>query len=334
MTADSSPRGHDIIVVGASAGGVEALSAVVAQLPADLPAALFVVMHTAQSARRLLPRILTNHGPLPAKDAQDGEPIVHGQIYIAPPDHHLLVHTDHLRVLRGPRENLWRPAIDPLFRSAAVAHGAHVVGVILSGMLDDGVIGLSAVARCGGTALVQTPDDAAFPEMPTNALNTVDVDYALPAAQLGAFLAGLVLEPAGVSPQVPQDLLLEATIIERVMNGSTSENEVGELVALSCPECGGPLKAIKEPGHTHYRCSVGHSYTPQTLVADQTHEIEQALWYALRMLEERAKMLMNMHRDEAARGRLSSAARFEARAKETSSNAQQIRKLLMQGFSG
>lgn len=334
MTSDSSPRGHDIIVIGASAGGVEALSTVVAQLPADLPAALFVVMHTAQSSRRLLPRILANYGPLQAKDAEDGEPIVQGQIYIAPPDYHLLVHTDQVRVLQGPRENLWRPAIDPLFRSAAVAHGAHVVGVILSGMLDDGVIGLSAVARCGGTAIVQAPDDAAFPEMPTNALNTGDVDYALPAAQLGAFLAGLAREPAGVSPPVPQDLMLEATIIERVMNGSTSENEVGELVAFSCPECGGPLKEIKAPGHTHYRCSVGHAYTPQTLVADQTHEIEQALWYALRLLEERAKMLMNMHRDEAERGRMSSATLFEARAKETSGNAQQIRKLLMQGFAG
>ncbi|MDQ3248722.1 MAG: chemotaxis protein CheB [Chloroflexota bacterium] len=326
-------RGHDIIVIGTSAGGIEALSTLVAGLPVDLPAALFVVLHTPTHSLRVLAKILMRHGRLPAKEAEDGELIRHGQIYIAPPDYHLLLKPDTVRVMQGPRENLWRPAIDPLFRSAAVAHGAHTVGVILSGMMDDGVAGLLAVHRCSGKVIVQTPDDAAFADLPTNALAAVNADYTLPVADMGAVLDRLVRQPAPLSPPPPQDLLLESTIIERVMNGATHENEVGELVAYSCPGCGGPLKEIKAGGHRHYRCSVGHSYTEQALVTDQTHTIEQALWSALRLLEERANMLMNLARDAQVRGRPASVTTFEQRAQESRTNAGLIRGLLQQGLA-
>ena len=180
--------GHDIIVMGASGGGVETLSNLVTQFPENLPAAIFIVQRTMPTARGHLAQILTRAGPLPATIAQDGERFESAHIYVAPPDHHLLIKQGYLRVTRGLRENRVRPALDPLFRSAAVAYGARVVGVVLTGMQNDGTAGLLAIKRCGGIAIVQDPTDALYPSMPLSALEYVEVDYCVPMLKMGAVL--------------------------------------------------------------------------------------------------------------------------------------------------
>ena len=187
---------HDIVVVGASAGGVEALTNLVAALPADLPASLFVVLHVPATGTSTLPDILSRSGPLPASHAKDGEPIEQGRVYVAPPDHHLLLRDDHVHLARGPRENGHRPAVDPLFRSAAWEHSTRVVGVVLSGALDDGTAGLLAIKARGGVAVVQQPEDALYAGMPNNAIEHVEVDHVLPAAAIAGMLARLAAEPA------------------------------------------------------------------------------------------------------------------------------------------
>lgn len=199
---------HDIITIGASAGGVEAILELTPQLPADLPAALFVVIHISSQSDHVLPRLLDRRSNLRAASAVDGEPVEHGRIYIAPPDHHLLVKQEHVRVVRGPQENRHRPAVDPLFRSAAVAYGPRVIGVILSGSLDDGTAGLRAIKRCGGTAVVQDPDDALFPGMPRSAIGHVQVDYRLPLAEFAPLLTKLVHEEAAAAVPMAEDVLI------------------------------------------------------------------------------------------------------------------------------
>src|SRR3954470_2925577 len=182
---------HDIIVIGASAGGVETLKALVRGLPAELPAAVFVVLHVAPGGPGYLPQILAKAGPLPASFPEDGEAIANGRIYVAPPDHHLLLEPGRVRVVRGPKENRHRPAADPLFRSAAWAYGPRVIGVVLSGTLDDGAAGLWAIKSCGGVAIVQDPEDALFDEMPASALASVDADHVAPLEELPLILAEL-----------------------------------------------------------------------------------------------------------------------------------------------
>jgi two-component system chemotaxis response regulator CheB len=195
-------QGHDIIVIGASVGGIQALSSLVSQLPADLASAVFVVLHLASDVPSVLDEILDRKGPLKAVKAIDGEAIHHGCIYVAPPDHHLLVKRDHVRVVRGPKENRWRPAVDPLFRSAAVAYGPRVVGVVLSGYLDDGTAGMLAVKRCGGVTMVQSPDEAISANMPQSVLDHMEVDYCIPIADMSRILQQLTRQFAPEAPPV------------------------------------------------------------------------------------------------------------------------------------
>src|SRR5262247_467324 len=195
-------QGHDVIVIGASVGGVEALSNLVAQLPEDLPATVFVVLHVSATATGRLAQVLNRAGPLPATTVQDCDSFEPGHIYVAPPDHHLLVKQGCLRVTRGLRENRVRPAIDPLFRSAAVAYGARVVGVVLTGLQNDGTSGLLAIKRCGGIAIVQDPTDALYPDMPLSALDHVEVDYCLPVMKMGTVLYRLSQEPPAATPSI------------------------------------------------------------------------------------------------------------------------------------
>jgi two-component system chemotaxis response regulator CheB len=261
--------GHDVIVIGASAGGVEALSQLVAQFPSDLAASIFIVLHTAPDSPGLLAQILDNRGPLRATIPADGEPIEPGVIYVAPPDRHLLVKPGHMHLTRGPRENRSRPAIDVLFRSAAIAYGPRVVGVILTGLLNDGVVGLLAVQRCGGVTVAQDPADATYPDMPHNALKVVAADYVLPLAEMGAVLARLAGEPAPAAAPAPLDIVAEARFAERGVEMSDGEVQLGQATSLSCPECNGPLQRLENDAVHRYRCHVGHAYTAESLAADQ-----------------------------------------------------------------
>src|SRR5262245_30360791 len=234
-------QGHDIMVIGASVGGVEALSSLAAQLPEDLPAAIFVVQHMIPTATGHLAQILNRAGPLPATTAQDCESFEVGHIYVAPPDHHLLVKQGHLRVTRGLRENRVRPAIDPLFRSAAVAYGARVVGVVLTGMQNDGTSGLLAIKRCGGIAIVQDPTDAPYADMPLNALEHVAVDYCVPTAKMGAVLYQLTQDSHAHTPLIASDLLIEVKIADNPADNRNCAEKLGEAASVTCPDCGGPL---------------------------------------------------------------------------------------------
>lgn len=289
----NKPR-FKIVVVGASAGGLAALTKLLASLPADFPAAVLVVQHMAADVTGdVLLRSMAKNCPLPCEHARDGETIVAGRVTLAPPDHHLLVTKTKIAVSKGARENRSRPGIDPLFRSAAVAFGPRVIGVLLTGYLDDGTAGLVAIRRCGGTCVVQDPADADYPDMPQNALNNAKIDHCLPLAGLGSLLVTLAREPVGKRVPVPTDVLLEARIAERVLSDVAAVNELGDQVPFSCPDCGGMLWQMKK-GNARYRCHTGHTFTAKVLVAEQTKRIEETLWIALRMFEERKNLLATM----------------------------------------
>jgi two-component system, chemotaxis family, protein-glutamate methylesterase/glutaminase len=290
------PRGRDIVVVGASAGGLEALENLIAHLPGDLPAALFVVQHLAPdvSAAATLAR-LEKHPSFNPKLAEDGETFEIGKIYLAPPDRHLLVKEDSLVVRKGAFENRHRPAIDPLFRSAAVAHGPHVIGVILTGMLDDGANGLLAIQKCGGISIVQDPGEAAYPALPQNALANVDVDYCVSLPEIAPLLESLTRQPVEQGPAFPEIVVKEAQIAERVLTSVDQMEGLGALVPHTCPACGGNLWRIDDDEKaSRYRCFTGHSFSLEALFEAQSEKIEETLWIALRMFEDRKSLLSSI----------------------------------------
>jgi two-component system chemotaxis response regulator CheB len=321
--------GHDIIVIGASAGGVETLSMLVAQFPEDLPATVFVVQHTSANAPGYLDRVLHRASLLPVTVAQDGESFQRAHVYVAPPDYHLLVKQGYMRVTRGPRENRVRPAIDPLFRSAAAAYGARVVGVVLTGFQGDGTAGLLAVQRCGGVTMVQHPEDALHPEMPLSALAHVEVDHCLPVSKMGEVLLRLTCEAPAETPPIPQDILAEVAIAEDPADAVTYEEELGALVPVTCPECGGPLWGLHTDRIQRYRCRLGHAFTAESLLTGQSAVIETALWTAVRTMEERARILTLLVHEKEGQKRNRIAERYAAEAAELKTHAQHIRQLLL-----
>jgi two-component system chemotaxis response regulator CheB len=286
---------HDIIVVGTSEGGLEALDALIGQLPTDLAASMFIVQHMApHNSGAALTRRLGRHKAFQAAFARDGARFRQGRIYIAPPDSHLLLRANTMLVRKGARENLSRPGVDPMFRSAAVAYGPRVVGVVLTGMLDDGASGLIAIKRCGGVTVVQDPADAAYPGMPQHALDRLDVDHCVPIAGMGDLLATLVARRHGKARRIPRDIRTEAEIAERVLSDVAQVEGLGTQVPYNCPNCGGVLWEMAIPKAKRYRCHTGHSFTALTLLASQSEKIEEMLWISLRMFEERKNLLKGM----------------------------------------
>jgi len=239
-------------------------------------------------------RALRSSGPLECTQALDGEVFETGHVYLAPSDHHMMVGKDRIKITKGARENRQRPAIDPLFRSAAVAHGNRVIGIVLTGYLDDGTAGLMAIQRCGGTCVVQDPADAAYADMPLNALAQVKVDHSVPLSEMGSLLTMLCQKKRGKRKAVPEDILIEAKIAERVLSDLPSVEALGEQVPFNCPGCGGVLWEMAEGDSLRYRCHTGHSFTAPVLLAEQTAKVEETLWVALRMLEERRNLLVKM----------------------------------------
>lgn len=329
MSADQDIRGHDIIVVGASAGGVEALRSIVADLPGDLPAAIFVALHVPAVAYSVLPAILQRAGNLPAVHGEDGDEIERGRIYVAPPDHHLLIQPGFMRVNRGPKENGYRPAIDPMFRTAALTYGSRVVGVILSGVLDDGTAGLAAIKSHGGRALVQDPEEALYPMMPQSAIDASEPDLVLPTAEIASELARLAREqvPATMAP-AGDPLLNEEEFIE-IDRAASDRPQAGTPSGFVCPDCGGALwESEDDTGLWLFRCRTGHGYSVETLLAGQTETVETALCAALRALEERAAMARRMAARFRRRGSRISAGRFERQADAAVQQALLIRESL------
>jgi two-component system chemotaxis response regulator CheB len=316
---------HDVIVLGASAGGVEALTRLCGDLPADLPASLFIVQHVAPTARSVLPELLARAGALPAEHPTDGETIRRGRIYVAPPDLHMLVRGDRVLLRRGPHENRTRPAADVLFRSAAASFGGRVVGVVLTGLLDDGTAGLIAVKNCGGVSVVQDPEDAAWPGMPRNALLRDSVDHAVALAGLPDLLRRLIAEPAGVSPPVPAELMAEVRISEGdIVSMAQHGVTVGTPSPLGCPHCGGVLNEIQEEKAVRFRCQVGHAYGPESLAAAQVDGLEQALVSAVRTHRDRLALFHRMAEVAREKGLAHAARRWEQAATEAEASADLI----------
>lgn len=330
--------GHDIIVIGASAGGVEAVSAVVRALPPDLPAAVFVVVHFPADSRSVLPQILARAGALPAVHPEDGETIQTGRIYVAPPGRHLLIEDSRMRLVRGPRENGAIPAVDPLFRSAARWHRGRVVGVVLTGTLDDGTAGLVAIKHCGGVAVVQDPAQALYEGMPRSAVENAPVDHVVPLDHIGALLAELARTPPpdGNHPapnDEPMDdrIKIESDILAMrpgVMDGDDNPHP-GHVSGFTCPECHGALWETDEEGVVRYRCRVGHGYTMESVLSENGRDVEAALWIGFRALRERAALCRRLGERMAGRGQHAMAARQHEEAAEAERRAALLRQVLL-----
>lgn len=320
-----------LILIGGSAGGLEAATRVVAELEDDLPAAVVLVLHMGDGPASSIAKTLAKAGSLPATLVTDGEPIQAGRIYLAPPDHHAVLQTDGIYLTRGPRVNRVRPAIDLTFRSGAVAYGPQTIGVLLSGMLDDGVAGLDAIKRCGGVTVVQDPADALYPEMPESAILHGLPDHTLPAPAIGSVLNRLIRTTAAASKaDIPDDIMVENRFDLNRKDDLREMDRLGSQVPLSCPECGGPLWEIEQNGSARYRCHIGHSLTTRILQRQQDEAIESTLWVAFRTLEEKARMQERLTRREKEAGRHRSAEAFQQRAVETQDQAEQLRKLLLE----
>jgi two-component system, chemotaxis family, protein-glutamate methylesterase/glutaminase len=318
---------HDIVVVGGSAGGFPALQRIFADLPSGLPASILVVLHMGATSQ--LGPILDRCGPMPVTTAANGMTLERGRAYVAVPNHHLLVHDGHILLRKGPRENLSRPAIDPLFRSAAASFGGRVIGVVLSGSLNDGTAGLRAVKCCGGLAVVQDPGEALAADMPRSALRYVEVDHVASSGELGKLLARLVREPAGETRETPLDIRLEAAIAAEERVGMSTEDELGELAPFTCPECKGTLWELADGEMLRYRCHTGHAFTADTMLQMQSREVEQILGTLLRTHQERAELARRLAEKEDKHNR-SLRDHLAQRARDYANDADVIRRLLLE----
>jgi two-component system chemotaxis response regulator CheB len=318
---------RDIIVVGGSSGALPALK-FIADLPSELPAAIFLVLHLAPNGPGLLPRIIRTYSKIPVEHAQDGEPIAPGRVYVARPDYHLSLREGFVQLARGPKENRHRPSIDVLFCSAAMSYGRRVVGVILSGMLDDGSAGLVQVRACGGLAIVQDPKDALFPDMPRNALIHAGADHCVSQSQLPGLLIQTVTEAVetgtlkGVRPATSRAKQVS------VRGGNNNDDHPATPANFSCPDCGGGLQRTNDSNMLQFRCRVGHALSGQSLLAAQSGKVEEALWTALRALEEKAELVHKLKDDAIARNFKSTAEKLDQEAKKLDADASVIRSLL------
>jgi two-component system, chemotaxis family, protein-glutamate methylesterase/glutaminase len=325
---------RNIIVIGCSVGGVEALQRLVGRLPRNLPAAVFVVLHLAPQSTSMLPTILSRAGELPASHPKDGEPIRMGHIYVAPPDNHLLLENGKMRVMRGPRENRHRPAVDPLFRSAARWYGPRVIGVVLTGALDDGTAGLSSIKKRGGIAIVQDPADAFCGDMPRSAMKNVEVDYVASIDHIPELLQQLAPTKVAENGTGKSSRLIKETEIAEIdMDAIEDENRPGVPSSFACPECGGVLWEQDGEQILRFRCRVGHAYTANSLGVEQTEAVEGALWAAMRALEEGASLARRMAATAARGNREMLESRFLERAEAKMQQAEVLRRLIMESKS-
>lgn len=322
--------GHDIIVIGASAGGVEALKQLVELLPGDLPAAIFVVLHVPSNGTSALPKILTKLSSIPAYHPQDREQILYSRIYIGPPDSHLLVKPRYIRLARGPKENGFRPAIDPLFRTAARVYGPRVVGVVLSGTLDDGTAGLIAIKQRGGVAIAQDPNEALYSGMPLSAIENAGADYVLQVSDIASLLIRLAREEVkGEGEPVSDDMEIETDISELEFDALHVDKRPGTPSRFTCPECNGVLWEIDDENLLRFRCRVGHAYSAETLLSEQTDSVEAAMWAALRALEENVALTSRLAKRMRDGGHPITAERFERQSIEADERAEIIRRVLV-----
>jgi two-component system chemotaxis response regulator CheB len=323
---------RDIIVIGGSAGATAPLKQILGRLPPDLPAAVFIVLHIPAQGIGSLSTVASSAGPLPVRQAENGMKIEPGRVYLAAPDHHLLLSEDRVFLGRGPRENMVRPAIDALFRSAAINYGPRVIGVLLSGLLSDGSAGLNAIKRCGGISVVQDPSDAIADEMPRSALEATIIDLCVPGAGMGDVLSDLAREAAGAALPIPPEIRLEVEIAAGERIGSDRLVSMADPVALTCPACGGVLSEMKESHPMRFRCQVGHAFAADVLAKEQEGQVDEALRVALRIIEERAELVQRMAADGRRNGRPAVAEMYQARAAEYREYADMIRRVVLKSL--
>ena len=331
MTTPGSKNDLRIIVVGTSAGGLAALRVLVGAIDQQINAAIFVVQHTTPDGPGLLPHILQPLTPLPVAHARDQEPIRRGRVYVAPPNRHLVVDAEQVLTTLGPRENFARPAVDPLFRSAALAHGPRVIGVILTGRLDDGSAGLWAVKERGGIAIVQDPRDAEYAQMPQNALSHVRIDHCVPLAQIGPLLGRLAEKSlrSGDST-MPKGLELETRIAKEEQVSKRELLQLGDPSVFTCPECHGALLQLKNSPVLRFRCHTGHAYSLESLIAQLNSDIESNLWTAIRSIEEYTLLLDHVAKHlQTAPDKKQLAQRIGQTAREAERRAGKVREVVM-----
>lgn len=323
-----------VVAIGASVGGVQSLIRLTQALPRNFPAALLVVCHTSPGGPSILHEVLARRSQMPVHAAVQGLVIEPGSVYTAIPDRHLLLEGkgNRLRLTRGPKENRFRPAIDTLFRSIAVSRREQAIGVILTGYLDDGVAGLWAIKDVGGQAIVQDPTDAEVPDMPSHALRYVQADAIVTLSQLPDALLQAVR--AVQNRTLPSDMDPKLQIENAIAQGENAlargSMQLGEPSSLTCPECGGAMREIREGGLARYRCHTGHAYSSTTLLADIDRVIDENLWRTFRAMEERALLLAKL--EQAARDcNDSTEATTSARAlADTQQRGEVLRRLLFQ----
>lgn len=330
---------RDTIVIGASAGGVQALSALVSELPKNLPAAVFIVLHIPAGVPSLLPSILGRDSQLEVAHAINGEQIKAGKVYVAPPDNHLLIEDRQIKLVHGPKENLHRPSIDTLFRSAARSAGSRVIGVILTGARDDGKTGMRAIQQRGGVTIVQDPFEAPFPSMPMSVMKDIKVDYSMRLREIAPLLYKLSQDRAAEEGRypVPDEVEIEARIAEQQMESGeliASVEKLGTISRLTCPDCHGALWEIHDEHLLRYRCHVGHAFSAESLGEGQAQMLDVALWSAVRALEE--KMILARRIVERARksNNTRAAKLFEQRAQEAEEHSSVLRQLLLSEQKG
>lgn len=313
---ESGVANRDLVAIGASAGGLQALRFLVGRFPRDFQAAVLVTLHLSSHYRSELDIILSRAGALPAAFATDGQALERSRIYIAPPRHHLLVDGGRLSLGIGPRENYARPAIDPMLRSTAACCGHRAIGVVLTGALYDGASGLWALKQCGGITIVQDPSDAAFPEMPATALSRANPDHVARLADLPDLLQSLVVEPAGKPMPLPEGIRYEIEVARSGRGSMDDIDRIGQRSILACPDCGGVMWELEEDDIIRYRCHVGHAYSAELMSITLDDSLRKALGTALRALQERGALAQRLHEQAVSRGHKHSAHSWQRQARE------------------
>jgi two-component system chemotaxis response regulator CheB len=315
-----------IVVIGASAGGSLVLPDLLTQLSVDMNIAVFIVLHVSKkSVGNMLVERLQKHTSFKCKLPRHNETIKSGHVYVAKPDHHMMVKGEKILIGKGPMENRYRPSIDALFRSAAVEYDSFTIGIILSGMLEDGASGMMAIKRSGGTCIIQDPDQAKYPDMPLSVARHFKPDFSVPVEKMGEAISKSLTKSIKKT-KIPDELVKEAFIAEKVYVGIDKVQEIGTNSLYSCPDCGGGLWEIDSNGEKSYRCHVGHAFTEQALVGAMETTTETALWTALRIIEERKNLLKGLAARE--KGRQNVNDHYKARIAELEKQTEQIKKVL------
>jgi two-component system, chemotaxis family, protein-glutamate methylesterase/glutaminase len=318
-----------IVVIGASAGGQETICKLIAALPKELNAAVFIVLHVSRNGlTNFLTTRLQKCTALPCSSAVEGQVIQKGHIYVAPVDHHLIVKAGTMHLRKGPAENRWRPSIDVLFRSAAAYYREYAIGIILTGLLDDGTSGMQAIKKCGGTCIVQDPGEAAYPDMPQSVIDNTMVDHILPATGMSEAIEETIANKKITGIEAPAAVIAETELIEKTITDIEHISKQGNHTVYTCPDCGGGLWQIKEGEHTRYRCHIGHAYSEKDLLKKQFESLNATLWVALRMMEERRNLLNKISRQDQSKNMYTMANLHTERVRELETHINNLKELL------